>query len=275
MQAARVGSGALVAPRRAGQWTPLARALAETGDRWTLLIALGLADGRRRQVQLQRGIAGLSGAVLDRHLRRMVAAGLVSRRRYREMPPRVELELTEPGRELLPIAGALARWGMRHAWSAPEPPEQVDLASLLELLPLLVDGAEGLPDGVLELIVAAAEQDERGTGASPPADSLPPLDAGARRLAGAGRPLVLCFAVEDGRLRMFEGGRTHRPDASVAGGRHDWLRTLGPERDPGGLRITGRRALAEAVFAALPETVAPNAGATQTTHNARAARETA
>jgi DNA-binding HxlR family transcriptional regulator len=47
-------------------------------------------------------------------MQHMVILGLVSRQRFREMPPRVEIELTDWGRELVPIAAGLARWGMRH-----------------------------------------------------------------------------------------------------------------------------------------------------------------
>ena len=102
-------------PHRHGQWAiPLARALGATGDRWTLLIALSLARAPQRPVELQRNLPGISSGVLDRHLQQMVAVGLLLRRRFKEMPPRVELALTDVGRELLPIARALARWGDRH-----------------------------------------------------------------------------------------------------------------------------------------------------------------
>jgi DNA-binding HxlR family transcriptional regulator len=94
--------------------TPLARALSATGDRWTLPIALALAAGPQRPVQLRKQLAGISAGVLDRHLQQMVALGLLLRRRFKEMPPRVELALTEAGRELLPIADALERWGVKH-----------------------------------------------------------------------------------------------------------------------------------------------------------------
>ncbi|HWY17384.1 MAG TPA: helix-turn-helix domain-containing protein [Solirubrobacteraceae bacterium] len=101
-------------PRDHGQWTPLARALGATGDRWTLLIAHALADGPQRPVQLRSRLPEISSGVLDRHLQQMVGLGLLLRRRFKEMPPRVELALTEAGRELLPIARALARWGVKH-----------------------------------------------------------------------------------------------------------------------------------------------------------------
>jgi DNA-binding HxlR family transcriptional regulator len=102
-------------PRRQSHWAiPLAQALNAAGDRWTLLIALALARGPKRPVELQRDLSGISSGVLDRHLQQMVALGLLLRRRFKEMPPRVELALTDVGRELLPIARALARWGAKH-----------------------------------------------------------------------------------------------------------------------------------------------------------------
>ena len=121
------------------QWTPLARALTAAGDSWTLAIAAELAPGPTRLSALRARLAGVSAGLLDRHLRRMTAAGLITRSRYREMPPRVELELTEAGRELLPVASALARWGLNRAWSAPREDELVDVEALLRQLPLLLD----------------------------------------------------------------------------------------------------------------------------------------
>ena len=85
----------------------------------------------------------------------MVALGLVERTRFSQArPPRVEVELTDAGRELLPIAAALARWGMCHAWSPPVQRERVDIAALLRLLPALLELTE-LPPGSLEAISRA------------------------------------------------------------------------------------------------------------------------
>jgi DNA-binding HxlR family transcriptional regulator len=101
-------------PHHHSQWSPLARALDATGDRWTLSIVLALAGDPQRPVQLRHRLPGISAGVLDRHLQQMVTLGLLLRRRFKEMPPRVEISLTEAGRELLPIADALARWGVKH-----------------------------------------------------------------------------------------------------------------------------------------------------------------
>lgn len=100
---------------RPSQQMALARALGVAGDRWTLLIALALARRPQRPVELRRRLPGdISAGVLDRHLQQMVGLGLLLRRRFKEMPPRVELALTEKGRELLPSARALARWSAKH-----------------------------------------------------------------------------------------------------------------------------------------------------------------
>jgi DNA-binding HxlR family transcriptional regulator len=99
---------------RNSQSTPLAQALSATGDRWTLLIAQALAHDPQRPVQLRRRLPGISAGVLDRHLQQMVALGLLLRKRFKEMPPRVEIALTDAGRELLPIADALGQWGSKH-----------------------------------------------------------------------------------------------------------------------------------------------------------------
>jgi DNA-binding HxlR family transcriptional regulator len=96
------------------QQVALARALDAVGDRWTLRIALALARRPQRPVELTHRLPGISAGVLDRHLRHMLALGLLLRTRFKEMPPRVELTLTETGRELLPIARAMARWGDGH-----------------------------------------------------------------------------------------------------------------------------------------------------------------
>src|SRR4051794_40554900 len=93
------------------QWSPDARALDLVGDKWTLLIVRDLASGPRRFVELQRVLPGISTEQLRSRLNRMVADGLLTRQRYREVPPRVDYELTQRSRALLRVLGALARWG--------------------------------------------------------------------------------------------------------------------------------------------------------------------
>ena len=68
------------------QWAPDARALDLVGDKWTLLIVRDLAAGPRRFVELQRVLPGISTEQLRSRLNRMVADGLLTRQRYREVP---------------------------------------------------------------------------------------------------------------------------------------------------------------------------------------------
>jgi len=86
-----------------------------------------LAAGPRRFVELQRVLPGISTEQLRSRLNRMVADGLLTRQRYREVPPRVDYELTERARDLLPVVGALARWGLTHL-PPPQPGEAVSPA---------------------------------------------------------------------------------------------------------------------------------------------------
>ena len=80
------------------------------GDKWTLLIVRDLASGPRRFVELERVLPGISTEQLRSRLITMVAQGLLTRRRYREVPPRVDYSLTPRSRDLLPVIAALARW---------------------------------------------------------------------------------------------------------------------------------------------------------------------
>ena len=105
------------------------------GDKWTLLIVRDLAGGPRRFVELQRVLPGISTEQLRSRLNRMVADGLLTRQRYREVPPRVDYELTERARDLLPVVGALARWGYRWAWGPPRPGEAIDVGAILRCAP--------------------------------------------------------------------------------------------------------------------------------------------
>jgi DNA-binding HxlR family transcriptional regulator len=129
------------------------------GDKWTLLIVRDLVAGPRRFVELQRVLPGISTEQLRSRLNRMVADGLLTRKRYREVPPRVDYELTERARDLLPTIGALAKWGYQWTWSAPRNDEAIDIGAILRSVsgldtPLALEGTIELtvvrPDGQLK-----------------------------------------------------------------------------------------------------------------------------
>ncbi|MGP4027826.1 winged helix-turn-helix transcriptional regulator [Actinomadura sp. 3N407] len=82
---------------------------------WTGVVLWTLRTGPMRPRQLRDRIGGISHKVLNETLRRLEQNGLVTRRRYAEAPPRVEYELTGPGRGMLEPLFALSRWTERYA----------------------------------------------------------------------------------------------------------------------------------------------------------------
>ena len=96
------------------QACPVAKALEMIGDRWTLLIVRDLLAGARRFQDFQTSLKGIAPAILSDRLKLMEEHGLVARRFYSDHPPRAEYTLTDKGKELGPVVGALAVWGSRH-----------------------------------------------------------------------------------------------------------------------------------------------------------------
>jgi DNA-binding HxlR family transcriptional regulator len=96
----------------------VAAAVAILGDAWTLLLVRDLADGPRRFTELQAS-TGISVRVLTDRLRAMAANGLVTRRMFAEIPPRVEYTLTEKGRDAVAVVAALRAYGEK--WLRPIP----------------------------------------------------------------------------------------------------------------------------------------------------------
>ena len=77
------------------------------GDKWKVLIIRDLLTGTKRFSELMRSVTGITQKVLTSHLRAMEAAGLVSRKVYPEVPPRVEYSLSELGESMRPIIKAM------------------------------------------------------------------------------------------------------------------------------------------------------------------------
>ena len=199
------------------QWAPDARALDLVGDKWTLLIVRDLVGGPRRFVELQRTLPGISTEQLRSRLNRMVADGLLTRQRYREVPPRVDYELTDRAKDLLPVIGALSRWGYQWAWSPPRPDELVDVGAVLRSVPGLA-----VPSGFkgeVELTVHRRDGQQKRYVVSAVAGTM---------------------AVEE---------RSHpEADARIEGDESAWVAAMGPDADVSGLDITGKRPVAEALL---------------------------
>ena len=102
-------------PKHYDQACPVAKALELVGDRWTLLMVRDLLnEGARRFQDFQQSLKGIAPAILSDRLKLMEEHGLVTRRFYSDHPPRAEYLLTDKGKELEMVVGALAVWGARH-----------------------------------------------------------------------------------------------------------------------------------------------------------------
>jgi DNA-binding HxlR family transcriptional regulator len=100
----------------------LGRALAIVGERWTLLVLRESFAGVRRFEAFQRNL-GIARNILADRLHKLVAAGVLERRRYQDRPARYEYCLTERGLDLYPALLALLSWSERHlAPAAGDPP---------------------------------------------------------------------------------------------------------------------------------------------------------
>jgi len=84
------------------------------GDKWTLLVVATLHGERMRFTELLRRVPGISQRMLTLTLRHLERDGLVDRKAYPEVPPRVEYQLTPVGRTLIEPAVTLAEWAITH-----------------------------------------------------------------------------------------------------------------------------------------------------------------
>lgn len=90
---------------------PVETSLMIIGDKWKVLILRDLINGTMRFGELKKSIGHVSQKVLTAQLRDMEEKGLVTRKVYAEVPPRVEYTLTEIGYSLKPVLNALWLWG--------------------------------------------------------------------------------------------------------------------------------------------------------------------
>jgi DNA-binding HxlR family transcriptional regulator len=82
--------------------------------KWTILVIRDLAEGRARFCELERSLAGISPRTLSLRLRALEEQGIVDRKTYPEVPPRVEYSLTPKGQALAPLIEDMRRFGREH-----------------------------------------------------------------------------------------------------------------------------------------------------------------
>ena len=182
-----------------------------------------LVSGPRRFVELQRTLPGISTEQLRSRLNRMVADGLLTRQRYREVPPRVDYELTERARDLVPVLGALARWGYEWSWTEPRRNEAIDIGAIFRLAPGLLTLPRSLR-GTVELTVANRSKD--------------------------GETKQYTVIVKRGDVTLEERAEPEA-DAQIVGSERAWIDALVPEGATSGLEVRGDARLATAVLEGL------------------------
>ena len=112
---------------------PVETTLMLIGDKWKVLILRDLMPGTKRFGELKKSIGSVSQKVLTAQLRDMEEKGLVNRKVYAEVPPRVEYALTDLGESLRPVLAALFDWGLayRRANGCPESEQADALGAML------------------------------------------------------------------------------------------------------------------------------------------------
>jgi DNA-binding HxlR family transcriptional regulator len=107
---------------------PVCRTAEIISGKWTLLIIRDLADSSLRFCELERSLEGISPRTLSLRLRELEEHGVVERRTYPEVPPRVTYELTDKGRALVPLIEDMRSYGRR--WLPVEQSDRVAAAAV-------------------------------------------------------------------------------------------------------------------------------------------------
>src|SRR5687768_12780329 len=112
------------------QTCPVCQTAEIISGKWTLLIIRDLAEGRCRFCELERSLEGISPRTLSLRLRALEAEGIIERRTYPEVPPRVEYRLTPKGDALVPLVDQMRAYGRSWLESVEAAPD--DLSGLTE-----------------------------------------------------------------------------------------------------------------------------------------------
>jgi DNA-binding HxlR family transcriptional regulator len=93
---------------------PVEAAIDIIGGKWKPLILWTLRDGTLRFSQIEDELYGITQKMLTKQLRELEQDGIVSRKVYAQVPPKVEYSLTDSGRTLMPVLDLLCAWGSEH-----------------------------------------------------------------------------------------------------------------------------------------------------------------
>lgn len=163
---------------------PVARSLDEVGDWWSILILREAAAGLTRFDEFEASL-GAAPNMLSRRFAKLVDAGCLERRRYRDRPPRYEYVLTDKGRDFYPVLAAMLAWGNR--WLMPEGPALllVDRVSGEPIEPVVTDASTGRRVSWATTAIAAGpaagpETRDRVARAATPRSEADPGDGGLK-----------------------------------------------------------------------------------------------
>ena len=93
---------------------PVEVTLGLINDKWKVLIVRDLLTGTKRFGELKKSVTSITQKVLTNNLKQMEKDGLLKRKAYPEVPPRVEYTLTETGLSLKPILDSMVEWGNQY-----------------------------------------------------------------------------------------------------------------------------------------------------------------
>jgi DNA-binding HxlR family transcriptional regulator len=92
----------------------IASAMEIIGNKWTALILRDLFAGPKRFCELEKSVGHINPRTLSQRLDDLEFQGIISRKSFAEMPPRIEYTLTDKGIDLLPILKQMAQWGTKY-----------------------------------------------------------------------------------------------------------------------------------------------------------------
>ena len=117
------------------QHCPTRMVLDRIADKWTVLVVGALEDKTKRFGELRREIGGVSQKMLTQTLRGLEMDGLVARRVYASVPPKVEYTLTKLGRTLIPVLEAIREWSEHNIEGVLEARSHYDTRAVSEAFP--------------------------------------------------------------------------------------------------------------------------------------------
>ena len=93
----------------------VASAVKILGDKWTALILLDIAGGKKRFCEIERSLPGISPRTLSQRLDNLTEHKIITKKSFAQVPPRVEYTLTQKGSDFIPVLKQMAVWGTKYS----------------------------------------------------------------------------------------------------------------------------------------------------------------